>query len=112
MTPEEKGFRRTLRLQGRDLKVISAGASSGQTFRATVNRIGRFELTTEIGGDPRGKRIIEIAATGAPAFNSGDIVQETQNQKKHKLCDVGLDSPDYSLKYVLEEGVPGKDDWA
>lgn len=110
MSPEEKGFRRTLRKQGRDLKLLSG--DSGAVFRATVNRIGAFTLPGELSDDPRGKRIIEIVSAGAPLLASTNLLQELKNGKKHMICGIGLDSPDYSLKYVIQEGVPGKDDWA
>lgn len=101
MTPEEKGFHRTLRLQGRDLKLLS-GPDAGKTFRGTINRIGAFMLSVDSYPDPRGKRILEIANCPLQ-INSQDKIQDVINGDQFVILEINFDSPDYSTKYVLQQ---------
>lgn len=97
-TPEERGFLRTLRLQGRDLKHLQSGA----TFRGTVNRVGAYELSLDsLGSDPRGKRILETPANGCPALASQDTIQDLASQETFVLTKLGLDCPSYSKKFEM-----------
>ena len=105
----EAGFRRTLRKQGRNLMVLSAGVSSGTIFRATINRIGAYTLAGEIGEDPRGKRVMEILAAGAPVLASQNELADTKNGERFKITTIGLDCPAYSQKFELQQMVKGKD---
>jgi hypothetical protein len=109
---EENGFYRILRLKGRNLKLISAGADSGKSFRATVNRIGEYILTGDVSRDPRGKFSMETKAAGVLIMNETNILQDMSNKEKYMLTEIGLACPDYSRKFLMMLGVPGKDSWA
>lgn len=111
-SPEQDGFNRTLRKQGRTLKLLSPGKDSGKIFRATINRIGAFTLLGELGQDPRGKRVMEIMAAGAPQIIDQNIVQDVATKEKFRVVTIGLDCPAYSFKYEIQQGAPGKDNWA
>lgn len=102
VTLEEAGFRRMLRLRGRNLKLLD-GPDAGKGFRATINRIGAFTMPGDLGDDPRGKRIMETVATGIPTLVSQGLVQDRQNSEVYIVVDVGLDSPDYTRKFVLKQ---------
>lgn len=102
-SPEEKGFNRTLRKQGRDLKLLSAGPDSGKTFRGTINRIGAYDLQTDLANDPRGKRILEIPASGALALNDQNKIQDLKTGETFQLLTIGLDSPAYSKKFLMQQ---------
>jgi hypothetical protein len=108
MTPEEAGFRRTLRIQGRTLKVMS-GDLAGTTFRATVNRVGEFELTTSVGSDPRGKRFMEFLAEGGPQFQKNVHVKDDGNGERFEVVAQEFDCPSYVRRFALKQEVPGKD---
>lgn len=109
MTLEEKGFNRLLRQRGRDLKVVlGAQSEMGKILRATVNRIGAYEISSDFGNDPRGKRILETPAATCPVLNSQNTLQDQQNQERYTVVDIGLDSPDYSKKFLLLQ-LTGKD---
>jgi hypothetical protein len=105
---EELGFLRMVRLKGRDLKLLSPGTDSGKVLRATVNRIGAYTLMGDLSSDPRGKRIFETAATGCLTFSKNDKFQDVKNLEKYQVVDIGLDSPDYSKKFVVMQ-LTGKD---
>ena len=111
LSPEENGFRWMLRQKGRDLKVIS-GPSAGKKLRATVNRIGEYILSSGIDTDPRGKFSLETPVTGCPELSKLTMVQDIKNSEKYRLTEIGLNSPDYSKKFLMVLGVPGKDSWA
>lgn len=101
-TLEEIGFTRMLRLRGRDLKILS-GPDAGKSFRGTINRIGSFELTTDLGADPRGKRILETPASGCPAIASQTTLQDVKTLETFEAVTIGLDSPSYSKKFLLQQ---------
>lgn len=103
--PEESGFRMMLRLRGRSLKILS-GPSAGQTFRATINRIGAFAFAGELGDDPRGKRVME-AASDCPPLVSQNQIRDMQNNERYAVVAIGLDSPDYSKKFELRQLIAG-----
>jgi len=107
-TLEERGFQRMLRLRGRDLKVLS-GPDAGKPFRSTINRIGSFDLNTDLGNDPRGKRILETPANGCPALIAQVTIQDEENKEVYRVVTIGLDSPDYSKKFVIQHLVNGID---
>jgi len=107
-TLEELGFKRMLRIRGRDLKVLS-GSGAGGNFTGTINRIGSFDLNTDLGNDPRGKRILETAATGCPGLAAQDKLQDVKNNEVYRVVTIGLDSPDYSKKFLLQQDVKDVD---
>ena len=102
---EEAGFQRTLRNQGRDLKHLV----SGKSFRATVNRIGAYNLDAQNSDDPRGKRIMETTTAGCPPINKNDKVQDVKNSEIYLVVQIGLDGPDYSQKFMLAQTAGVKD---
>lgn len=103
VTLEERGFRSMLRKRGRDLQWLGPGGAAGGNFRGTINRIGAFVLSTDLGDDPRGKRILEIPAVGAPALKSQDVIKDLNNGEQFRVVNIGLDAPDYSLKFELQQ---------
>lgn len=105
MTLEERGFLQMLRLRGRSLKSLASGAS----FTGTINRIGAFMLSDPLGQDPRGKRVMEISKRCAPKITSQDKITDTASSEIFRVTQIDLDSPEYSLKYELEQLVPGLD---
>lgn len=99
-TLEERGFRAKLRSsQGRTLKLLTG--PSAAIFRATINRIGAYEPGGELGSDPRGKRIMEIAAAGAPPITAAAQLQDLDNSETYSVTTIGLDCPSYSQKFEL-----------
>lgn len=102
---EEAGFHRTLRKQGRDLKHMV----SGKNFRATVNRIGAYNLDAQVSDDPRGQRLAETPVKDCPEINKTDKVQDVKNGEVYLVVKTGLDSPDYSRKYMLAQTAGPKD---
>lgn len=103
---EKRGFRRTLRAQGRTLKKLSAGTDSGCVFRATINRIGAYNLGGDFSSDLRGKRVMEIMAETAPYLDKNHVVEDQKNREKFVLTEIGLDSPDYSKKFEMSQLTP------
>ena len=100
MTPEEKGFRRTLRLQGRSLVTVPE-AGVGQSFLGTINRIGAYAMTTSLSDDPRGKRFLEMRKDSGIVLSRKSKIRDVNNDEVFKVTAVGLDCPDYALKYEL-----------
>lgn len=106
MTTEEKGFRRLLRLRGRELRLLSGSADAGKKFRALVNRIGAYAMTSVLGDDPRGHRIIEVPADACPEIASKAKIQDVENEEIYKVVNVGLDCPDYTKRFDLVQAGP------
>lgn len=102
---EEAGFRRMLRLRGRDLKNLRTGAQ----FKATVNRIGDLILATELGEDPRADAAMELMKVGAPEVSSQDQVQDLKTNEKWNVVRQKFDCPHYANKYELKQIVAGLD---
>ena len=102
---EHAGFDRMLRLKGRNLKT-----AGGKRFIGTVNRIGAYSVDVGAGGhDPRGKRIMETPALNCPLINKGDKVYDVDNSEIYLAVEIGLDCPDYSKKFMLQQTAGTKD---
>jgi hypothetical protein len=102
MTLEEKGFRRMLRLRGRNLQLLS-GPAAGALLRGTINRIGAYDLNTDLGPDPRGKRILETPAAGIPVIADQNRLWDLENNEIYGMVEIGLDGPAYSQKFMIQQ---------
>lgn len=98
MLLEEKGFRRTLRIQGRNLVTVPDNGP-GEAFRGTLNRIGAYAMTTSLSDDPRGKRFLEIHKDVTATLVRKTKIMDVDSGEYFKITAVGLDCPEYARRY-------------
>lgn len=95
-------------VHGEDVLILS-GPDAGRSFRANIVEAGQdMILETELGADPRGKRILRFAeGSPVPRIQSQGQVQTADGKKWNA---VRQDFSGYlTVDFDLKEIVPGKD---
>ncbi len=93
-------------LHGETITVLS-GVYAGQSFVGVKEVESDINLETDLGIDPRGKRVVRFRELAAPLLASQDVVQ-TDDGKKWNA--VRMPGNNYlTIDFELKEFVAGKD---
>lgn len=93
-------------MHGEMLTVVS-GAEAGKPFVGVVEIEDDLGLETELGNDPRAKRMVRFPKASAPVLSSQDIVQTEDGKRWNAIR--RPDGAYLSVDYELKEIVNGKD---
>jgi len=97
-------------IHGEDIKIISGPMAGRTVFANVIENMQDAVLTTDLGEDRRGKRIIRFADGLVPEVVSQMIIQKADGTK-WKAVRAPQDGY-LTTDFELLQGVPGKDDWA
>ncbi len=93
-------------LHGETIRILS-GTDAGQSFTAVKEVESDINLETDLGIDPRGKRVVRFREGAVPRLSSQDVVQ-TDDGKKWNT--VRMPGNNYlTVDFELKEIVAGKD---
>ena len=83
-----------------DRRLLSLGGADAIPFRALLQAMPAFGLTTEISDDPREKTVLEVLEPG-PCINRNDTLIEPGTNNQWTVLGRDNNQSDFTVRYFL-----------